>query len=120
MLHNVHSATARCNMACVAVNCVGREHLANAFVEDRSLARKIVALGSGRAIHPITPLDLGLFTVRRAAGGGNPAIGGLRPQLPWPPPVRCWPLSTRQWSGRSAQHPLANTLLAYRHSLAVA
>jgi hypothetical protein len=24
--------------------------------------------GSGRAIHPITPLDLGLFTVRRAAG----------------------------------------------------
>jgi hypothetical protein len=22
----------------------------------------------GRAIHPITPLDLGLFTVRRAAG----------------------------------------------------
>jgi hypothetical protein len=34
-------------------------------------------------------------------------IGGLRPQLPWPPPVRCWPLSTRQWSGRSAEHPLA-------------
>jgi hypothetical protein len=24
--------------------------------------------GSGRAIHPITPLDLGLFTVRRTAG----------------------------------------------------
>jgi hypothetical protein len=24
--------------------------------------------GGGRAIHPITPLDLGLFTVRRAAG----------------------------------------------------
>jgi hypothetical protein len=41
-----HYAKAR-NMACVAVNCLGRYHLANAFVENRSLARKIVALGSG-------------------------------------------------------------------------
>jgi hypothetical protein len=35
----VHSAKAR-NMACVAVNCLGRYRLANAFVENRSLTRK--------------------------------------------------------------------------------
>jgi hypothetical protein len=43
-----HCAKAH-NMACVAVNCLGRYHLANAFVENRSFASKIVALGSGGA-----------------------------------------------------------------------
>jgi hypothetical protein len=33
--------------------------------------------GSGRAIHPITPLDLGLFTVRRTASQGLTMIGKL-------------------------------------------
>ena len=41
-------------MACVAVNRLGRYHLANAVVKNRSLARKIVSLGSGRAL-PLFP-----------------------------------------------------------------
>ena len=35
------------------------------FGEQQFVAKRF---GSERAIHPITPLDLGLFTVRRAAG----------------------------------------------------
>jgi hypothetical protein len=52
-------------------DCVLAQRLASLIVEiaeNPRLARKIVGFGSGRAIHPITPLDLGLFTVRRAAG----------------------------------------------------
>jgi hypothetical protein len=49
----VHSAKAR-NMACVAVNCLGRYHLANAFVENRSLTRKEVRLVAGERLEPPT------------------------------------------------------------------
>jgi hypothetical protein len=41
----------------------------NALLGEQAYPNKVRGKGgSGRAIHPITPLDLGLFTVRRAAG----------------------------------------------------
>jgi hypothetical protein len=40
----------------------------NDAVKGRSDRTAHSGVRVGRAIHPITPLDLGLFTVRRAAG----------------------------------------------------